>query len=97
MKYACVNKETNMVENVVVCEDLTKWKPPERCRVVPVEWVGPGDKWDEDLGDFVRPMSLLKPPMDEVAKKDLLEAFNAKKEEFKAELLFVDPLGDLSA
>jgi hypothetical protein len=47
MNYAVVNKETNIVENVIVLEDVNAWTPPENMLVVPLDSAaGIGDTWD---------------------------------------------------
>lgn len=47
MNYAVVNKETSIVENVIVLEDVNAWTPPENMLVVPLDSAaGIGDTWD---------------------------------------------------
>jgi hypothetical protein len=47
MNYAVVNKDTSIVENVIVLEDVNAWTPPENMLVVPLDDVaGIGDTWD---------------------------------------------------
>jgi hypothetical protein len=47
MNYAVVNKDTSIVENVIVLEDVNTWTPPENMLVVPLDSAaGIGDTWD---------------------------------------------------
>lgn len=47
MYYALVNKQTNIVDNVIVLEDPTQWIPPEEFNLIPLqEGFGINDSWD---------------------------------------------------
>jgi hypothetical protein len=47
MDYALVNKQTNIVENVVVLEEGAQWTPPSDMTLVPLtSYFGIGDTWD---------------------------------------------------
>lgn len=50
MEYALINKETNIVENVIVLEDINAWPVPENMFLVSLTEVDPEagikDTWD---------------------------------------------------
>ncbi len=47
MDYALVNKQTNIVDNVIVLEEGAQWTPPSDMHLVPLEpQFGAGDTWD---------------------------------------------------
>jgi hypothetical protein len=47
MDYALVNKQTNIIENVVALEEGAQWTPPSDMTLVPLtQHFGIGDTWD---------------------------------------------------
>lgn len=60
-RYAIV--KNNVVINVCMWDgDPTKWQPPADVIMIPNEWVGPGDWWEESEQRFYRAL----PTNDEV-------------------------------
>ena len=59
-RYAVIDK-SNRVINVIVWDGLTEWQPPSGCMVKETQEASIGDFWMEDLQDYVRPLSILKP------------------------------------
>lgn len=59
-RYAVIDK-SNRVINVIVWDGLTEWHPPSGCMVKETQEAAIGDIWMEDLQDYVRPLSILKP------------------------------------
>lgn len=68
MLYALVNKQTNVIENVIVLDEGAVWAPPESVLVVRIKnGFGIGDTWDGSQfirasepmteADAVQPMS----------------------------------------
>lgn len=54
-RYAMV--KDNVVINVCMWDgDPTKWQPPADVIMIPNEWVGPGDWWEESEQRFYRPL-----------------------------------------
>ena len=47
MNYALVNKQTNIVENIIVLEEGAQWTPPSDMHLVQLtSEFGVGDTWD---------------------------------------------------
>lgn len=60
-RYAVIDKSHRVI-NVIVWDGLTEWQPPSGCMVKETQEAAIGDIWMEDLQDYVRPLSILKPP-----------------------------------
>lgn len=92
-RYAVVNAE-NVVTNVIVWDGVTKWTPPPGHVVKPHEECGIGDIWNDQLGDFVRPLSRVKPAEDEGSIAQRKAMYENAKEKLKSYIMFVDPSGN---
>lgn len=55
MKYAVINSDTNIVENVIIWDGVAPWTPPAGCYVEPVGDSGAGIGWSYIDGQFVAP------------------------------------------
>jgi hypothetical protein len=53
MRYAVVNSETNIVENVIELDDGSDWPTPDGCYLVLAPTASPGDSYVN--GEFVSP------------------------------------------
>lgn len=88
-RYAVIN-EKNVVVNVIAWDGEAEWAPPAGHRIERHEDVARGDVWVESLNEFVRPLSILKPPEDEVSIAQRKEAYEKAKKGLKASMLFID-------
>jgi len=96
MRYALINKETKLVENVIMWDgDETNWKCPETHMCVESLDAGINDEYDEQENDFRRKLSNLKPKTTEQDRQEMESYFQAKKAEMKSGLLFENPTGEL--
>ncbi len=95
-RYAVINKDGRVV-NVIAWDGKTNWKPPEGHRVEANEEVGIGDVWHEGLQEFVRPMSMQKPPEDETSIAERKAIYEAAKLSLKSSMLIMDESGKLEA
>lgn len=91
-RYAVINSD-GVVENVVEWDGVAPWQPPEGCTVKPHEQVGRNDIWLESIQEFVRPMSMLTPPLDEISLAARAKAFEAAKAKLKSGLLLINDTG----
>jgi hypothetical protein len=95
-RYAVIN-EKNTVVNVIAWDGIAKWTPPEGHRLEQHEDVGIGDVWIEELKQFVRPLSNLKAPEDEISISERRSAYEEAKNKLKSSMLFIDHTGKLEA
>ena len=56
MKYAVINSDTNIVENVIIWDGVTPWTPPVGYYVKPIGDSGAGIGWSYIDGQFVPPI-----------------------------------------
>jgi hypothetical protein len=56
MKYAVINSETNIVENVILWDGVTPWTPPSKCYTVLIGNSGAGIGWSYINKQFVAPV-----------------------------------------
>jgi hypothetical protein len=57
MKYAVINSETNIVENVILWDGVASWPIPDGFYVEPLEDKIAGIGWSCIDGEFVAPAS----------------------------------------
>ncbi len=91
-RYAVIN-DKGVVENVIEWDGVQNWRPPEGHTVKPHEQVSRGDVWIEALNDFVRPLSSMMPPEDEVSLQQRAQAFEEAKTRFKSGMTFITSSG----
>lgn len=95
-RYAVINAD-NKVVNVIAWDGVAKWTPPAGHRVQPHEDVAIGDVWVEALNEFVRPLSILKPPEDATSIAERKVAYEEAKTRLKSTMLFLDHTNTISA
>lgn len=98
MRYAVVNKESNIVENCVLWDgNEEKWKCPETHYLVESVNAGIGDIYDKEEEDFLRKLSKIKPEETPEEKDRMRQLYETKKAELKQEILFVNLEGEIEA
>lgn len=96
MKYAVINKETNVVENCIMWDgDESKWKCPDKYFLVESLNAGIGDDYNVQTKEFSRKLSLLKPPESPELKKEIIDLYNKSKVELNSSVVFVNAEGTL--
>jgi hypothetical protein len=55
MKYAVINSETKIVENVILWDGVTPWTPPDGYYAEPIGDSGAGIDWSHIDGQFFPP------------------------------------------
>jgi hypothetical protein len=55
MRYAVINSETNIVENIIAWDGLTEWTPPEGCYTQILEDTAAGIGWSFVNGQWIEP------------------------------------------
>ena len=93
-RYAVID-QNNRVVNVIMWDGIAEWQPPKNHSVKESHEAGIGDIWMEELKDYVRPLSIMKPPEDENSKEERTAAYEQAKEALKSSILFVNLQGDL--
>ena len=78
-------------------DGLTEWEPPTGHRVEENHEGGIRDIWMEAIQDFVSPLSTLKLPESQESIDQREAAFQEAKADFKVNLVFVKPNGELEA
>lgn len=91
-RYAVIDQE-NKVVNVIIWDGLAKWAPPAGCRVEASTEACRGDIWMPAINDFMRPLSLVKLPEDDVSIAEKTASYLAAKESFKASIMFLNDQG----
>lgn len=56
--WAIVDKETGLVENVIMLENTLNWPSPDGKLIKPIENAGIGDIFDFNTGKYINPVSL---------------------------------------
>lgn len=85
--------EKGVVVNVIVWDGKANWSPPTGHRTVPHEDVARGDIWHEELQEFVRPLSILKAPEDEISIAQRKEVYEKSKVLLKSNFLIINDHG----
>ena len=91
-RYAVIDAD-NIVQNVVEWDGVAKWSPPPGCCMKPHEQVGRGDVWHPVLGEFVRPLSVMTQPEDDISLEQRAKAFEEAKAKFKSGITFINDRG----
>jgi hypothetical protein len=55
MRYAVINSQTNLVENVIIWDGVSQWTPPENCYVEPLTNPHAGIGWSFINGELSAP------------------------------------------
>lgn len=95
-RYAVIDQNSRVI-NVIMWDGITEWQPPTGCMVKETHEAGMGDIWMEDLQDYVRPLSMLKPPEDDNSKAERQASYEEAKAQLKASILSVNLTGDLES
>jgi hypothetical protein len=95
-RYAVID-QNNLVTNVIMWDGVTQWKPPEGYVVKETQEAAMGDIWMENLQDYVRPLSIMKPPEDDTSKAEREAAYNEAKARLAASILSVNLQGALES
>ena len=95
-RYAVID-QNNVVTNVVMWDGVTQWQPPAGYVVKETQEAGMGDIWMENLQDYVRPLSIMKPPEDDISKAEREAAYNEAKARLAASILSVNLQGELES
>ncbi len=93
-RYAVID-QNNRVSNVIMWDGVTEWQPPAGYSVKETHEAGMGDIWMEDLQDYVRPLSIMKPPEDDISKAEREAAYNEAKARLGASILSINLEGEL--
>jgi hypothetical protein len=93
-RYAVID-QNNRVVNVIAWDGITQWEPPAGHSVQETHEAGIGDIWMEELQDYARPLSILKPPEDDNSKAIRQAAYEQAKQTLKSSILFVNLQGEL--
>ena len=91
-RYAVIGPD-NIVQNVVEWDGVARWQPPVGCAVRPHEQVGRGDIWHPELGEFVRPLSVMMEPESEDSLVQRAKSFEEAKAKFRSGLTFINDTG----
>jgi len=91
-RYAVIDAD-NVVQNVIEWDGIANWRPPSGCTLRLHNQVSRGDIWDPVRGDFMRPLSVMMPPEDEVSLAQRNQAFQEAKAKFKSGLTFINDTG----
>lgn len=57
MRYAVIDSQTNVVENVIVWDGVSPWTPPAGYYTAPIGDSGAGIGWSYINGTFVSPQA----------------------------------------
>lgn len=95
-RYAVIDQSGKVV-NVIAWDGQTQWEPPAGHRVEINHEVNRGDIWNAEIGEFVRPLSWLKPPEDEASKAERRQSYDHAKNNLKSKRLFLDDEGKIEA
>jgi hypothetical protein len=90
-RYAVVDISSNTVVNVIAWDGQAQWTPPQGYRIQKDEDVAIGDIWIDSLNQFVRPLSLVKPPEDEISIAERRAMYSASKAILKTGGIFIKP------
>ncbi len=88
-RHAVINQATGEVIGIIIWDGITKWSPPEGHRVVQHEDCARGDIWIESLNDFVRPLSMLKAPEDDISIAQRKSFYEECKRKLKVNASFM--------
>ncbi len=89
-RYAVINSYGKVV-NIIIWDEISLWKPPEGHRLEKNHELNIGDIWMSSLNEYVRPLSLLKLPEDEVSVAQRKSDYEAAKNILKKSIIFLDP------
>ncbi len=95
-RYAVIDQK-NVVTNVIMWDGVTQWQPPAGYVVKETQEAAMGDIWMENLQDYVRPLSIMKPPEDDTSKAEREAAYNEAKARLAASILSVNLQGALES
>jgi len=95
-RYAVLN-DKNEVVNVIAWDGIANWSPPVGHEVLKNEDCAIGDIWIKEFNEFVRLLSKLKPPEDEISISQRKEAYLEAKTRLKSSMLFLDQNGEITA
>lgn len=90
-RYAVVDESNNTVVNVIAWDGQAQWTPPPGYRIEKNEDAAIGDIWIPFLNQYVRPLSLVKPPEDETSVAERQAMYAASKAVLKTGGIFIKP------